>query len=420
MKTARVGAAAAEIASDDSMVIAGGIHPRFVSGQEGQLRASAVVVEGEAKVCIVSCDILMMERDLLDQACRAIEAKWGIPFGNTLITATHTHHAPTTVTIHGYSRDETFCQGVQEAILTAVHRANARLADAEMYFGPGIESTVGQNSRLLMEDGTVYWGGSRDDALRPTGPFDSQLPVIGFRRADGSLEALLFNHSTHNIGARESKRSPGFYGLAAQELEEELGGTVLFLPGASGSTHNLGGLSAEEMVLRIKAAIKEALSFSEKRELAPLRSMKKELEYQVREFDEEKEEAAVCYYCNKRQKDPEPIIEVFRKMRKELAPHQGEVRKTWIQAMRLGDVALVGVSGEFFTLLGLAIRRRSPFRYTYVVELANDYIGYIPDEEAYALGGYQVWTGFHSLVAKGTGERIVDEAVRLLSSLRDG
>ncbi|RKY59326.1 MAG: hypothetical protein DRP94_03890, partial [Candidatus Latescibacterota bacterium] len=70
-----------------------------------------------------------------------------------------------------------------------------------------------------------------------------------------------------------------------------------------------------------------------------------------------------------------------------------------------------------FTKLGLLIKRRSPFRYTYIVGLANDYIGYIPDREAFGLGGYQVWTGFHSFVAEGTGEMIVEEAVRMLSEL---
>ena len=64
--------------------------------------------------------------------------------------------------------------------------------------------------------------------------------------------------------------------------------------------------------------------------------------------------------------------------RKELAPHQGQLRKTWLQAILIGDIAIVGVPGEFFTVLGQEIKRRSPFRYTYVFELANDYIGYIP------------------------------------------
>ena len=67
-----------------------------------------------------------------------------------------------------------------------------------------------------------------------------------------------------------------------------------------------------------------------------------------------------------------------------------------------------------FTKLGLLIKRRSPFRYTYVIGLGNDYIGYIPDAEAYDLGGYQVWMGLHSLVEKGTGERLVGEAVEMI------
>jgi len=154
--------------------------------------------------------------------------------------------------------------------------------------------------------------------------------------------------------------------------------------------------------------------------LRTLGSVKEEFEYRVRRFDEEAEEEAVTHYCGKRLGgNPEPTIEVFRRMRRELAIHQGEVRKTWLQAMLIGDVALVGVPGELFTSLGMDIKRRSPFPYTYIVELANDYIGYIPDEEGFDLGGYQVWTGFHSFVERGTGEKIVNEAVRLLSRLRE-
>ena len=420
----KAAASAAEIVGDDSMVIAGSIHPHFAHGQEGKLRASALVVEGEGeKLCLVSCDVLMFNKDIIDDVARRIESECGIPFENILISATHTHHAPSTVRIHGYDKDEVFCGRLKEAIFKAVCEANEKLKtdqNVEMYFRLGQESTVGQNSRLLLSDNTIYWVGPRDDALRPTGPFDPELPVIAFRKPDGSLEAILFNHSTHNIGARRGGvRSPGFYGLAAQELGEELGGTVIFLLGAAGSTHNLI-LSTDEMILRIKNAVKEALSKAQRMDVRTLKSVKEEFEYRVRRFDEEAEEKAVTYYCRKRLGgNPEPTIEVFRRMRRELAPHRGEVRRTWLQVMLIGDVALVGVPGELFTSLGIEIKRRSPFRYTYVVELANDYIGYIPDKEAFDLGGYQVWTGFHSFVERGTGERIVDEAVRLLTRLRE-
>jgi hypothetical protein len=419
-----VGAAAEEFAADDSMVIGGSIEPGKAQGQEGKLRAVAVVMEKPplGKVAIVSCDVLMLTRDLLDPVEAEIERTTGIPRDHVLISATHTHHAPSTVTVHGYARDEVFCRRVQRGIVAAVQKANSQLADGEcrFYFHLGKEETVGQNSRLLLADNTIYWIGPHDDAVRPTGPFDPQLPVLAFRDSTDQLRALIFNHSTHSIGTRCGKcRSPSFYGLAAQELEEQLGGTVCFLEGASGSTHNLT-LSADTAVKRIKAAVQEALSSVELHPVTRLQAVRKAFKFKVRTFNEAQEDATVSSYCNKRAAANAPyIIEVFRRQRQILAPQQGQERETWLQAMVIGDVAIVGVPGEFFTVLGEEIKRRSPFRYTYIAELANDWIGYLPDREAFRLGGYQIWTGLHSYSEPGTGERIVDETVKMLKQLAD-
>jgi hypothetical protein len=101
-----VGAAAVELAADKSMVIAGGIHPRHVDGQEGELRAVAVVLQqpDSDTLAIVSCDVLMFSRDLLDPVTARIRAECGIRASNVMISATHTHHAPSTVRVHGYDR----------------------------------------------------------------------------------------------------------------------------------------------------------------------------------------------------------------------------------------------------------------------------------------------------------------------------
>ena len=42
-------------------------------------------------------------------------------------------------------------------------------------------------------------------------PFDPDFPVMAFRYDDRSLAAVLFGHSTHNIGSRLPEYSPGFY-----------------------------------------------------------------------------------------------------------------------------------------------------------------------------------------------------------------
>jgi hypothetical protein len=422
----RVGAAAAEIEADDAMIIAGGIQGGRVSGQEGKLRAVAVVLEkpGSGKLAVVACDVLFVTRDLVDPLLEEIQKTCGIPAENILVNATHTHHAPSTIAVHGYGREEKFCQGLKRAIVESVRAANANLAGGEckLYFRLGEESSVGQNSRMLLSDNTIYWVGPRDDFVRPTGPFDPELPVLAFRgAADERLRALIFNHSTHTIGTRKpGVRSPGFYGLAAQELEEELGGTVCFLEGASGSTHNLT-VPAAEAVVRMKNAVRDALDRATQHPVESLAAVKQPFKFTVRVFDEAREDEMVSSYCKKRiPSGAESTIEVFRKQRAVLAPQQGQERTTFVQAMRIGDVAIVGVPAELFTVLGQEIKRRSRFRYTYVAELAGDWIGYLPDQKAFELGGYQTWTGLHSFAEKGTGERVVEEAVKLLEELHEG
>ena len=420
----RVGAAAVPVEADDSMVIAGGIGPGKATGQEGELRATAVVIEKRpfGKVAIVSCDVLFVARDFVDRALERIEAKTGIPPASILVHATHTHHAPSTTSIHGYDRDEVFTQRLEDAIVKSVCDADAKLGagdGAQFLFRVGEEKTVGANSRLMLKDGTVYWVGPKDDAVGPTGPFDAQLPVLAFRGSGGKLIALLFNHSTHTIGTRKGAvRSPSFYGLAAQELEAELGAVCGFLEGASGSTHNLGAVTTAQAVDRMKAAIRDALAKAQPHAVDRLVSQKRPFTFRVRRFDEAVEDDKVASYCRKRiPQGADATIAVFREMRKTLAPQQGQERRTSLQTIVIGDVAVVGVPAEYFTVLGLDIKKRSPFPNTVVVELANDWIGYLPDRKGHELGGYQTWTGLHSYAEPGTGERIADEVVQMLKEL---
>src|SRR5688500_16644231 len=79
----RVSISAVDLEADDSMVIAGGITPGKATGQEGKLRAVAIVLEqATSKVAIVACDILMITREHLDPAVKEIETATQIPAAN--------------------------------------------------------------------------------------------------------------------------------------------------------------------------------------------------------------------------------------------------------------------------------------------------------------------------------------------------
>jgi hypothetical protein len=78
------------------------------------------------------------------------------------------------------------------------------------------------------------------------------------------------------------------------------------------------------------------------------------------------------------------------------------------------DLAIVALPGEIFVELGLAIKKASPFKYTFIAELANGSIGYIPNRSAYPEGNYEVVS---ARCATGSGEMLVDAAVKMLKEL---
>lgn len=423
----RVGAAAVNFQANDKMEIAGSLEPHYATGQEGELRAVAIVVElgQKERVAIVGCDVLFLPRDLIDPAVREIEKTTGIPASHILVNATHTHHAPSTVPAHAFGASEEFRQVVKNGIVKAVQEAHRKLADGDcrFYFHLGEETTVGANSRLQLDDGNITWINPMREAAgkgHPTGPFDPQLPVLDFRDAQGRSRAIIFNHSTHTIGTRSGRdvRSSGFYGLAAQELEQELGGTVCFLEGASGSTHNITLVPVSEAIVRLKKAVLDARKEAEPRKVTRLAALRRQFKFRVRHFDDAEEDRNILRYTSRHvAAASDRIRQIFADSRDKLRPHQGEERETWVQVILIGDVAIVGVPAEYFTALGVDIKKRSPFKNTYIAELANDWIGYLPDRDGHQRGGYQAWLGLHSYAEVGTGERIADEAIAMLNEL---
>jgi len=107
-------------------------------------------------------------------------------------------------------------------------------------------------------------------------------------------------------------------------------------------------------------------------------------------------------------------VKAFRVL--DVDAREGKPWELEVQVVAMGDdVAIVSMPGEIFVELGLAIKAASPFAHTYIAELANGAIGYIPNRSAYTEGNYEVVS---SRAAAGGGELLVDAAVRLLKELK--
>jgi hypothetical protein len=85
-----------------------------------------------------------------------------------------------------------------------------------------------------------------------------------------------------------------------------------------------------------------------------------------------------------------------------------------VQGVRIGDGRFVGLPGELFCELGLAIKRRSPPR-TYPVSLVNGELqGYIVTPEAMAAGGYEA---DGCVFGPEAGDELVAAAARIAAEL---
>ena len=134
-------------------------------------------------------------------------------------------------------------------------------------------------------------------------------------------------------------------------------------------------------------------------------------------------------YYDRYRYDPEPLLELLlpkirrwtsRKLFQLSGSANGGCRaareRHLPNALVETGTAVVGLPGEVFVELGLAIKKASPYRQTLVMELANgDESGYIPTGLAYQGGGYEV---INSVFQSGGGEAIVETAVQLLRETR--
>jgi hypothetical protein len=98
--------------------------------------------------------------------------------------------------------------------------------------------------------------------------------------------------------------------------------------------------------------------------------------------------------------------------------------KTWVQVLAIGDLAaIVGLPGEFFVEHGLKIKEKSPFKHTFICELANDSVGYVPTLRAFreegspeASGSYETTIGPNILTPEA-GDIMVETALKMMNRL---
>jgi len=110
---------------------------------------------------------------------------------------------------------------------------------------------------------------------------------------------------------------------------------------------------------------------------------------------------------------PDEVYEVERRLvaaEREKTP----VLDCEVQGLRVGPLGIATNGSEYFVDYALRIKAASPHKFTWFVELANEYIGYVPTAQAFVGGGYEPRTARSSKLVPDAGQRLVEGACSVL------
>jgi hypothetical protein len=211
----RAGAATSNITPRLGVSINGYFNDRTATHIHDELHARCLVLDdGKTQVAFVVCDSCMIPRELMDEAKQLIQRRSGIATDHVLISATHTHTAPTCVSLLQSEANPDYAKFLVGRIADAAQRAVNNLAPAKIGWGVGKEPRQVFNRRWRMKPGTIPanpFGSTNDlvkmnppvespDLIEPAGPTDPDVSILAVRSPEGRPIALLANYSLHYVG----------------------------------------------------------------------------------------------------------------------------------------------------------------------------------------------------------------------------
>ena len=411
-----------QLRSGPSDLVHDPLHVRAVAFQNGKGRA-----------VIALMDAIGVGREMTDEAKVIAAEKTGWKPEEMLVSGTHTHTAPKggDSSPGRIAYEKRRKDGLAEALIEAIES----LEPAKVGFASDEEPTEVFNRRWYMEEGfmpknplggydKVKMNPGLNNLVKPAGPTDPEVAVIDVRDKKGQPLGLIANYALHYVGGvprviDEKGREVGmasadYFGEFARIMPYRLRGATgnenfvaMMTNGTSGDINNIDfyrnrGPRAPFEQIRVVAG---------KTADAAYRALQKIDDYDESPIVAMKQRNVTIHYRKPKQEDIDRAIELMKLSSKErdeinsrtssvaqntLRFSEPEMTKTEdviIQAIRIGDQAIVSMPFEVLVEIGMEIKEKSPFPRTLIIELANGGYGYLPPPHQHKLGGYETWLG---------------------------
>jgi len=404
---------------------------------ESDLTATAVVLSnGPVSVVVIAVDLLFMSMPVITALRQRIADAIGCPLSNVLVNFSHTHGGPAFSdfiddTPEQMDLQRRYQEKVEEQLVAVATEAQKRLQPARIGAGKG-QCRIGVYRRAKTESGRDVLGEV------PEAPIDPAVGVIRVDDLEGRPIATLFSYGCHPVtmGPRSLVASSDFPGAARSVVEATLDGLSLFLQACGGNINPVWGIGYEVdcrdaknrtgtilggEVIQVASQIRTHVRRGEKTPIGPVSNIL--LWPWIPVTGESCRHLAAVEEVVRLEYGELPSLErataIHEGWQKKLAEDLSRGARDWdlnysarfvhwsrklvqavanghptldvvIQAIRINDIVLCGLSVESFFETGLSLKARSPFAHTEVLGYTNGCAAYLPRAEDYPPGGWDI------------------------------
>jgi hypothetical protein len=430
----QIGFGTADITPPVGAEIPGGFTKLVNKGVKDKLYAMACVLfDGTTPVALVGTDTLMIGRSTVEDARRSIQKATKIPGENVLIGASHTHTGGPIIGCFGSDGDPEYLDKVAKGIASAVGDAWNTLHASEVGIGTGHEEGISFNRRFVMRDGREITHPGKpgtphhEEIVMPAGPIDPEVGVLAVRQNKDKIAGIVVKFACHNTVVGGNECSADYVGFLRKHLKSHYGENtpIVFLLGPCGditqvdnqsTAREFGVEHADMMGMKLAAAAIRTIDRVTWLPEAPIKVTTETAMLAIRAEPDANAERPPYGLGSDGSK---VVADVYARERKLVAEERGKTPKIpcEVQGIRIGSLGIATNGSEYFCEHGLRIKKCSPFPSTWVVSLANEYIGYVPTTQAFVGGGYEPRTARSSKLAPESGQRLVETALKSLGKI---
>ena len=392
--------------------------------------------DGKTEVCLMGFDFVGLKYTTCTDIKERVEKATGIPASNITMWGTHTHSGPDTCMrfYHGIDTiiDE-YLDRVADEVTAGCEKIHDNYENVTLKTGKKEVYDLSFNRRLVKKDGSVVMNFEEfeiEDIVGTTGPIDPELLTLSVWNSEGNVKAVLVNFTLHPaiLVGLDWLISRDFIHYLDTYLLNEYGNdtVVLFANGAEGNINHLNFedpnqwrdfRETDRIGTKLGQCSKECIDDSTIVE-GNINYVSRDVTFPYRAItDDEKAWADKVI-----ERDKDKIEDQFdgipdktyAKMIKGMLVRPDKEFNTVLQGLSIGNYAFFTFPGEVYVEFGLAVKKLSPYENTMILGLSNSQSGYIPKEEAFSQGGYEVKTAWSSQLEYNAGDSLVDKINNLI------